>query len=316
MHHWKRLTLSGLGILISSALFPSFEPISTAKQSALRPTSDQKPQIVSYVLKDLESIETQAMSRTAALRSHPWNAAEFDGDKFDREWRNVGALWQEAAAEAVKFSPTDAEPTQRNNTLTLNQIGTLVSTKLQPLHYEYLNRQDLTAAMHAYHKSILLAEQPDAGSAEQCDIDATFADSPEQWAEIVALRKDSVQYLEAVSQHVSFYPDQVVPLKSHYEEKLRLASRFYHHSPWYYAIQKAVCATQWAEQAKQNEEKASWAKSAALWEKGVELLENAPESIPYQVPSKIRDDYKAAQNNLELWKKNLKDAEARAKAQR
>lgn len=299
--------LPSLGMLLVSALFPSIKHLSTLEKFPKLPGSKQKTQIVSYVLNDLDSLETQAINQTEALRSQPW-----DDSKFDSEWRKVDMLWKTAANEAASFLPTGADPRD----LQVNEVGTLVSSKLQPLHYEYVNRQALTAAMHAYHKSIFLAEQPEEGSPAQCDAEATFADSPEQWAKIVELRQESVQHLAAVSQHVSFYPQQVQPLQTHYQEKLKVASHFYQHSPWYYAIQKAVCATAWGEKAKQTGEKESWENSATLWKKGIELLENAPEFIPHEVPSETRDNYIAAQNNLELWRKNLKDAEARAGARR
>ena len=222
------------------------------------------------------------------------------------------SLWVESANELARFLPTDNATSGRSQTV---EVDALITTQLLPLYREYVSRQELTAALHAYHKSIVLAEQPLAGSNAQCDATASFADSPEQWASIVTLRSKSVDYLEGISQNVSFYNEQVAPVKADYQEKLALASQFYRYSHWHFAIQKAVCATQWGQRATNSGQPKDWAQSAALWQQGVTLLENAPERIPFEIPAPVRDNYQTAENNLELWKTNLADAELRAKGQ-
>ena len=303
MNLWRSFICSGVAILASSALLPSSNRILSPGLVVQAETIAEAPQIVSYVLKDIETLESQALQRTETLRSQPWN-----GENFDREWYDIKALWVQAAQEAADFLPEN----NAQSDLHSDHVGTLVSSKLQPLYYEYMNRQNLTDAMHAHHKSVHLAKQPEAGSIEQCDVEGTFADSPEKWAEIVVLRQRSVQHLADVSEHVSFYPDVVLPLQKHYQEKLDFATRFYVHSPWYYAIQKAVCATEWGEKAERSGKQSDWAQAAALWEQGIVLLEEAPDVIPANIEGKERENYQTAQDNLEMWRANFRDASARA----
>lgn len=332
MNYWKRLPLAAVGILVSSTvllspkqasnsllissnlILPNYDYQTLTKDNAPSPNANlnkldagQQVEAIHQTLKALEDVETQAISRTEALRSQPWDDAT-----FDQEWSNIEGLWVEGANELAHFLPEEANASKGQTA----EVGALVATELLPLYREYVNRQELTAAMHAYHKSIFLAEQPHEDSSAQCDARADFADSPERWADIVTLRRKSVEYLEGVSKNVSFYDEQVEPVKADYQEKLQLASQFYRYSHWHFAIQKAVCATEWGEKATDSGKPTDWAQSAALWKQGIELLENAPERIPFEIPAPVRDNYQAAENNLELWKTNLADAELRASAQR
>lgn len=341
MNYWKRLPLAAVGILASitmlsapeqtanpllisaNLILPNYDRPTLAEANIssanidLQKTNRQKTdfqklnaaqqiEVINRTLKAVKAVERQAVSQTEALTSQPWDAAT-----SDQTWSSIEELWVKNANELARFLPEKPNAGKEQSAA----VGALVTTQLFPLYREYVNRQELTAAMHAYHKSIFLAEQPQAGSYAQCDTEAGFADSPKQWSEIVTLRKKSVEYLEGVSANASFYDEQVLPVKADYQEKLQLASRFYRYSHWHFAIQKAVCATEWGEQATDSGKPADWAQSAALWKQGIELLENAPERIPFEVPTPVRDNYQTAENNLELWKTNLADAELRASAQ-
>ncbi|MEL7144635.1 MAG: hypothetical protein AAGL08_20800 [Cyanobacteria bacterium J06573_11] len=255
---------------------------------------------VSEVLQDAKEIAAQAMERTDVLRSQTWNDST-----SEQAWSRVETLWQTAAnslSEVALYDPIAA-----------NRAEVLASNELKTHYHDYSNWQDLTLAMRDYQKSVFLAQQLDPGDATTCDVQTRLSDSPEKWAMVVALRQQSVDHLRAVARNVSFYDEQVVPLQAHYQAELETAIQMHQRSPWYYAIQKAVCATAWGERAKESGAREDWMQSVAFWKEGIALLEDAPERIPMEIPNRYRDSYQLAQGNLELWKDNLKDAESRAR---
>ncbi len=318
---WNHLTLSSLSVMALSAVIPLSKPvwspvlaplfgspsatINSADLNAAGVTAwtlSADSQSVDAVLQASEAFEREAIKRTEALSAQSW-----DIDTSEQEWQRIEALWKASARKLEEFISNYADS---------EQVEDDSLEKLRFQYHDHINRIDLTSAMHAYYKSVFLAEQPAEGSSAQCDVDASFADSPEQWAQVVALRKQSVQNLDAVARGVSFYDEQVVPLKGIYQEKLTWAGWIHQRSPWYYAIQKAVCATAKGEQATQSGDQEDWVQTAVLWQESIRLLEAAPKRIPVNIPNEYRDSYQAAEDNLELWKSNLQDAEARAVARR
>lgn len=306
---WRRLAYLGLGLVTVVAVVafsrslwkgPSKPENILGKPSKpeVVPSPDAETiDAIETALESSEKLADTAINRTEEIRSQPW-----DNNTFDREWGEIGELWEDAANQLATFLPLRSQSTN---------IANLVETRLQPRHQEYLNRQVLTSAMYAHYKSIFLAYQPEEESPEQCDSNAIFADSREKWEPILALRQQALAELDSVSKEVSFHSREVSLARENYEENLDWATKFYQSSPWYYAIQKAVCAIEWEKKAKESNARDDWMQSATFWKRGIERLKNAPPEIPLEIPQKNREMYQSARDNLGLWERNLKNAEAR-----
>lgn len=251
----------------------------------------------SEVMRSAKKIELEALERTALLMDRGWN------EGAEQEWFQVEAMWQSAAETLADVAVPE---------LTANPLEASVLESLKTLYHDYHNRQDLTLALRDYQESVFLAEQLDPSDTTVCDVQTRLSDSPDKWEMVVALRQQSVDHLRAVARNVSFYEAQVVPLQVNYQQGLETATRMQQRGPWYYAIQKAVCATEWGERAKASGDKEDWMQSVAFWKEGIALLESAPEVIPAQIPNEYRESYQTAKGNLGLWKENLRDAEIRA----
>lgn len=302
---WKLLAYTGLGVVFIFAAVAYFwkGPLNPERPLVEAPPKEKteiEPNIraIETALKSSEQLEQKAIERTNEISSKTW-----DDSKFDREWTKIEDMWEAAANNLAIFLPVRSQSTN---------VANLVETRVKPRHHEYLNRKVLTSAMHDHHKSIFLADQPANGSPEQCDVDATFADSQKKWEPILMLRKQAVEKLNSVSEDVSFHSSQVLLARDNYENNLKWANRFYQSSPWYYAIQKAVCATNWGEKAKKSNNLDDWIQSATFWERGIERLENAPDEIPLDIPEDNRKNYQKAVENLDLWRRNLENAKARS----
>lgn len=351
MNYWKHLALAGLGITISSALLVIPRPVpqpssvsssliipnqsptprtasllttslfnrvnrgpspSSASRSLQALTLEQRVELIDQTIEAVKERETEAIAQTKALQAQSWNSQTFNPADFDNAWRSIEMLWEENINAIAHLIPSESNNQRAQANTQTSYVETLIEIKLQPLHQEYVNRQKLTAAYHAHHKSVLLAEQPKKGSSAQCATEASFADSPARWSEVVTLRQKSVDYLNTIATDVSFYANEVRPLQADYQEKHQLADQIYRRSAWYYAIQKAVCATQQGKTAQQSDRPEDWAKTAALWAQAIDRLEQAPDSIPVEIPTVTRDSYQTAKANLDLWRKNQQDAQARA----
>jgi len=295
------------------------QPVPSPSQNP-RELADTKIQEMKTALETSERLGNEALDETETISSQPWNSS-----KSDNEWLKIKELWIDAANQLAPFLPErpvsdqdaganageSSEPPQTTEQRS-NRVERFVLNRLQPRHHEYTNRQRLTDATSAYKKSIYLANQPKSGSAAQCDPDTNFADSPAEWEPILTMREEALNHLKSVNSDVNFYPEQVLGAEQRYEEQRDWAERFYLRSPWYYAVQKAVCADGWSKQAQESDSKKDWENSVTLWERGIALLENAPETIPVEISEEQREKYRTAENNLELWKRNLQYARTQA----